>query len=252
MTLAEQVTEYVHAAFAGLWVQTSEPDEAERELVEHGRQRNWVMAAWGVAAGLRRPGTPGETGIDGAAGDPLAAMRALAALADPDGTAVLLLHQFHRFLNNPEVVQTVFAQLVAGKQQRTFLVILAPTVQLPVELEKLFVVVEHALPDRDQLEEPELVRAGVEEGSAVEFGIVAPGARFGRELPFEPEGDEAVLRGDDFALQGGLLDIAFRPLGDLAAHVVDQAFPAEPADHRGGGAGGRWLVCQRGAISVKW
>jgi hypothetical protein len=41
---------------------------------------------------------------------------------------------------------------VAGKQQRTFLVVLAPVVQIPVELEKLFVVLEHALPDRGQLE----------------------------------------------------------------------------------------------------
>ena len=79
-------------------------------------------------------------------------LRALPSLADKDGTALLLLHNFHRFLNNPEVVQTTFAQLVAGKQQRTFLVVLSPVVQIPVELEKLFVVLEHALPDREQLE----------------------------------------------------------------------------------------------------
>jgi hypothetical protein len=73
-------------------------------------------------------------------------------LADRDGTALLLLHHFHRFLDNPEVVQTAFTQMVAGKQQRTFLVVLAPVVQVPVELEKLFVVLEHALPDREQRE----------------------------------------------------------------------------------------------------
>ena len=88
-----------------------------------------------------------------AAGDPLAAIRALPALAEEDGTALLLLHNFHRFLTNPEVVQTVVSQILAGKQQRTFVVILAPVVQLPVELEKLFVVVEHALPDRGHLEQ---------------------------------------------------------------------------------------------------
>jgi hypothetical protein len=152
MTLTEQITEYVHAAFTGIWVQTSEPDEAERELVEHGRRQRWALAAWDVAAGLRRPGNPDDAGPDRAAGDPLAALRALPALADPDGTAVLLLHNFHRFLNNPEVVQTVFAQLIAGKQQRAFLVVLSPVVQIPVELEKLFVVLEHSLPDREQLQ----------------------------------------------------------------------------------------------------
>jgi ATPase family associated with various cellular activities (AAA) len=85
------------------------------------------------------------------AGDPLAALRALPALADNKGTALLIMHQFHRFLANPEVVQTTFGQLIAGKQQRTFIVVLSPVVQIPVELEKLFVVLEHALPDREQL-----------------------------------------------------------------------------------------------------
>ena len=42
-------------------------------------------------------------------------------------------------------------QIAAGKQARTFVVILAPVVQIPVELEKQFVVVEHDLPGRDQL-----------------------------------------------------------------------------------------------------
>jgi hypothetical protein len=149
-TLTEQITEYVNAAFTGLWIQTHEPDEAEREIVEHGLRQHWALAAWDVAAGLRRPGDR-NAGQDQAAGDPLAALRALPALAEKDGTAVLLLHNFHRFLNNPEVSQTVFAQLVAGKQQRTFLVVLSPVVQIPVELEKLFVVVEHTLPDREQL-----------------------------------------------------------------------------------------------------
>ena len=49
-------------------------------------------------------------------------------------------------------MQTTFNQLVTGKQQRTFVVVLSPTVQIPLELEKLFVVLEHALPDREQLE----------------------------------------------------------------------------------------------------
>jgi hypothetical protein len=62
------------------------------------------------------------------------------------------MHNLQRFLQSPEVIQTTFSQLIAGKQQRTFVVVLAPTVQLPPELEKLFVVLEHALPDRAQLE----------------------------------------------------------------------------------------------------
>jgi hypothetical protein len=152
MTLADQLTDYVHAAFTGLWVQTHEPDEAEREIVQHARQQRWNVAVWDVASGLRLPAAPDTFRGDAGPGDPLAALRALPTLADQDGTALLLLHNFHRFLNNPEVVQAAFTQLIAGKQQRAFLVVLAPVVQVPVELEKLFVVIEHALPDRLQVE----------------------------------------------------------------------------------------------------
>jgi hypothetical protein len=152
MNLADQLTDYVHAAFSGLWVQTHEPDEAEREIVQHARRQGWNVAVWDVAGGLRFPNAPHTAATDVGAGDPLAVLRAVSTLARPDGTALLLLHNFHRFLNSPEVVQATFAQLVAGKQQRTFLVVLAPLVQVPVELEKLFVVIEHALPDRAQVE----------------------------------------------------------------------------------------------------
>ena len=152
MKLTDQLTEYVNAAFTGLWVQTHEADEAEREITQLARERDWKLAVWDIANGLRLPANANGPRQDSGPGDPLAALRALPALAERDGTALLLLHNFHRFWNNPEVVQTCFTQLVAGKQQRTFVVILSPVVQIPVELEKLFVVVDRALPDREQLE----------------------------------------------------------------------------------------------------
>lgn len=152
MKLTDQLTDYVHAAFSGLWVQSHEPDEAEREIVQHARQHKWKVAIWDIANGLRLPASPSAARADAGPGDPLAALRALPGLAEANGTALLFLHNFHRFLNNPEVIQTTFTQLVAGKQQRTFIVVLSPIVQIPVELEKLFVVIEHALPDREGLE----------------------------------------------------------------------------------------------------
>ena len=98
------------------------------------------------------------------------AIRSLPALATPDGTAILVLRNFHRFLGSPEVVQALDTQLAAGKQARTFVVILAPVVQVPVELEKLFVVVEHDLPGRDQL-------GAIARGVATEPGELPDGAK---------------------------------------------------------------------------
>lgn len=153
MKLTDQLIDYINAAFAGLWVSTHEADEAEREIVHHARQQRWKVTVWDVANGLRLPTANGAQRQDAAAGDPLAALRALPALAEPNGTSLLILHNFHRFMTSAEVIQTTFTQLVAGKQQRTFIVVLSPVVSIPVELEKLFVVIQHDLPGRDQLEQ---------------------------------------------------------------------------------------------------
>ncbi len=151
MTLTEQLPDYVNACFTGLWVVTHEPDEAEREIARLAAASEWRLAAWDIAGGLRTPGSATAAANEGGPGEPLAALRALPALADPQGTALLLLHNYHRFLSSPEVVQTLFTQLIAGKQRRTFVIVLAPSVQIPAELEKLFVVLDHPLPDRSQL-----------------------------------------------------------------------------------------------------
>src|SRR5262245_54089380 len=123
MSLGSELTDYVHAAFTGLWIHSPESDEAEREIVRHATQQGWKLAIWDLAQGLRLPNSNGQAAAATEGNDPLAALRALPALADRDGTALLLMHNLHRFLNNPEVVQTVFQQLVAGKQQRTFVVV---------------------------------------------------------------------------------------------------------------------------------
>ena len=152
MKLSDQLTAYFNAAYSGVWLLSHEPDEAEREITQLARNKKWKIAIWDVANGLRLASHSNSPTSDAGAGDPLAALRALPALAEANGTAILLLHNFHRFLNSPEVIQTVFGQLIAGKQQRTFIVVLAPIVQIPIELEKLFVIIEHELPDREQLQ----------------------------------------------------------------------------------------------------
>jgi hypothetical protein len=114
------------------------------------RQEGWTLAVWDIEQGLRQAGpAASETGGN----DPLAAIRTLGTLATPDNSTLLVLVNFHRFLNSAEIVQALARQITLGKQQRTFVVILSPLVQIPVELEKLFVVIEHELPGREQLEE---------------------------------------------------------------------------------------------------
>jgi hypothetical protein len=152
MPLSDQLADYVRACFTGIWIQSHEHEDALRDIARQCHEENWRLATWDIDRGLRLPGQATEAaGASG--GDPLAAIRALNSLASEDSSTLLVLPNFHRLLQSAEVVQALAHQIVAGKQNRTFVVVLSPVVQVPVELEKLFVVLDHELPSREQLEQ---------------------------------------------------------------------------------------------------
>jgi hypothetical protein len=153
MTLSQRLTEYVSACFTGLWIQSAEHDDALAEIAQMCRQENWRLAVWDVERGLQIPNQSNGQPADGGGNDPLAAIRSVNALASADSSAILVLVNFHRFLQSTEIVQALAQQISSGKQSRAFVVVLSPVIAVPVELEKLMVIVEHDLPDRAQLEE---------------------------------------------------------------------------------------------------
>jgi hypothetical protein len=151
MTLGERLKELISACFTGIWVQSHEHDDALLEIARLCNDENWTLASWDISQGLSVAGTTSATNDCGQ--DPLAALRALPTMSEPATSTILVLKNFHRFLQSAELVQTVARQLAAGKQSRAFLIVLSPIIQIPIELEKLFIVVEHELPSRFQLEE---------------------------------------------------------------------------------------------------
>lgn len=174
MSLTKRLIEYILACFTGLWIESHEHDDALREIARMCRERNWRLASWDIEQGLQIPGQANQPS-DAGGSDPLAAIRAINALAAKDSSAILVLTNFHRFLQSPEIVQALARQIIVGKQNRTFVMVLSPVVQIPIELEKLFAVVEHELPGRQQIEE--IVR-----GVATEQGELPDGPEFERVM----------------------------------------------------------------------
>ena len=165
MNFNQRLTEYVRACFTGLWIVSHEHQDALGEIAQLCREQQWQLATWDIESGLNTAAPIESVGSH----DPLSAIRAINALALPDGTAILVLQNFHRFLQSAEVVQALAQQIVRGKQNRTIVVILSPVVEIPVELDKLFAVVEHELPRREQLEE-------IARGIAIDAGELPEGS----------------------------------------------------------------------------
>jgi hypothetical protein len=220
---------------------------------------------WDIEQGLQIPGGADDAASDTGGTDPLAAIRSINSLATPDGSALLVLNNFHRFLNSAEIVQALARQISHGKQNRTFVVILSPVVQIPIELEKLFVVLDHELPGREQLEEiargiatedgelPDgsdlqtVLDAAVgltryEAESAFSLSLVREGCLTAETLwqqksqMLKKSGLLSLYRGsDDFSSLGGLSALK-------AFTKLPQALCASPRESRRSSVKGRWSI----------
>ena len=108
--------------------------------------------------------------------DPVAAIKSISGLAAPRGLGPAGPAELPSLPQQPaEVVQALAHQIHQGKQDRTFIVILSAVVQIPVELERQFLVIEHELPGRRQLEE-------IARGVATEPGEMPDGQELVRLL----------------------------------------------------------------------
>jgi hypothetical protein len=142
MSLSNSLGEHVRACFTGLYVRSHEPDEALAEIRKLCQAENWQVLAWDAVGGVNGDGNA----------DPLSTIAALRGFSEPESSLLLVLQGFHHFLGSPEIQQAVFSAIMDGKRNRAFVVVLSPVVRIPVELQKHFVVLEHALPSRDELE----------------------------------------------------------------------------------------------------
>jgi hypothetical protein len=167
-TLIARITELVHACFTGLYIETHEPEEAVRDLTQLAHRESWRLGIWDCDAGLKVPceEVPAPVNPNDLA-DPLAVLRSCGQLSSGAETTLLVFQNFHKFLGSTEILQAVQRQVSSGKHTRTFIVILAPVVNLPAEIEKQFIVVEHELPGREQLQE---IATGIAQGDELPSG----------------------------------------------------------------------------------
>jgi hypothetical protein len=71
-----------------------------RGIAQLCHERKWALATWDVNLGMQVAGQSASN-----ATDPLAAIKSINALSTTEGSALLVLPNFHRFLQSTEIVQ---------------------------------------------------------------------------------------------------------------------------------------------------
>lgn len=161
---ATELTHHIHAGFPGLWIETTEPDVAQREITAVCKDQDWLSTIWDFANGTWGQGVH--------ATDPVGPLKALATEHEPDSPRrVAILHNYHKFLSNPLVLQELANRLFAGKADGVTICVIAPITQIPIEIEPLFTLLQFDLPSQH-----ELAKIALELDENADAGIAAAAA----------------------------------------------------------------------------
>src|SRR5947207_5958327 len=112
----------------------------------HGK----ALLSWSVTRGLRRVGGARTLPMSEGSREPIEALHAIAKLTDP---SLVILKDFHPWLDQPAVVRALRELSQDLKSTYTTVILLSPVLTIPVELEKEISVLDVPLPTfRDLLQ----------------------------------------------------------------------------------------------------
>lgn len=170
--LQEELKLLIQSRYPIVYIETWEEDRAEALVQGVAEELGVPVYVWTMTTGLARSG----------ARNPLyqseSPRAALANIASLRGDALYLLKDFHRHWEDPEIVRLVRDLEDKFRQSDRAIIVTAPTVSIPIELQKEVARFELGLPDADDFQEiiaPVVKQA--EESAQLEKALDANGRR---------------------------------------------------------------------------
>lgn len=141
----QELETLIRARYPLIYVVSWEERRVEEALRAISSSRGKRMWTWTVTSGL----VNSPTARDAKTRAPMAALDVIEASNDP---AVYVLKDFHAFINDTEITRRLRDLTYSLKTSYKTVIILAPALKLPPELEKEITVVDYALPSLDDLD----------------------------------------------------------------------------------------------------
>lgn len=146
---SDEIEVLIRAKYPILYIQSWEEERVIGAIRAMGTKLNRTVHTWSVTEAYQ-PAIVGTSPNKG--GSPLPSeLEALAQIHEASEFAVFVLKDFHPYLRDNRVVRLLrdLSQRLRGKSQT--IILLSPSLVLPVELEKDVTVVEVPLPTRDEI-----------------------------------------------------------------------------------------------------
>jgi hypothetical protein len=144
--MGARIVNYIRAGYPGLYLVSHEEQRVDGEMKSIARELKYNLVLWSAVDGLVDTAKSTAT----AANDPL---EALLAIREMKERTIILLRDFHLFLQDPNPILTRQLKdvLQEAKTKSKTLIILGRRLCLPPELERELTVIEFALPGKEEL-----------------------------------------------------------------------------------------------------
>lgn len=154
MNFAQEIETLIRARYPILYIISSEEARVQTLLVQVAQKRQKKVFEWSYTTGIVPAGTSiqSQKHRNAPTKDPLVALDQVIDQVEP---AIYIFKDFHPFLtkNNFAVVRKLKEIALHLKNSFKTIILIAPTLEIPTELEKEVTVLNHPLPTREELAE---------------------------------------------------------------------------------------------------
>src|SRR5258708_2007046 len=132
----------IRARYPLIYLVSWEEQRLDAILQDVAQNHAKALLTWSVTRGLRRMGAR-TMAMSDSSRDPVEALNAIGKLTEP---SLVVLKDFHPYLDSPPVVRSMRELAQELKSTYTTVILLSPTLTIPVELEKEISVLDVPLP----------------------------------------------------------------------------------------------------------
>jgi ATP-dependent 26S proteasome regulatory subunit len=148
MASANEIEILMRSKYPILYLVSWEERRVEASLDQISKNLKRTLHTWSYTQGMKPP-VPESNGKTTLAGE----LEALAQILESSEGTVFLLKDFHHYMRDPRVTRLLRDIAAKLRNRRQTLVILAPTLVLPSELEKDVTVLDFPLPTYSEIEQ---------------------------------------------------------------------------------------------------
>jgi len=155
MTLIEQFKAARRAGCPLIAIHTADPAATMRNINASLNGKAGPIVQWDTVRGITAVNESGKAVVSGISGasNVISAVAALVAAESVQEETIFYMHQMHRVIAEPGVSQAVWNLRDQFKVTQRTLVMLCPSMEIPVELQQDVLVLDEPLPTLDQLQE---------------------------------------------------------------------------------------------------